>query len=103
MANIVSIIGNDSSSSTGDNDSAHEPPIEGILHELSLIELIFWYAMYSAIALFSVGGNLLVIYVTVNRSLMQSVTSLFIVNLAISDLITGNIDSVRLNSWLICL
>jgi hypothetical protein len=63
--------------------------IDPFLHELSLIELAFWTAMYSVIALAAVGGNLLVIYVTVNRSLMQSVTSLFIVNLAISDLITG--------------
>uniref|UniRef100_A0A0M3HXS3 G_PROTEIN_RECEP_F1_2 domain-containing protein n=1 Tax=Ascaris lumbricoides TaxID=6252 RepID=A0A0M3HXS3_ASCLU len=59
------------------------------LYELSVYELIFWCLMYSLIAFLAVAGNALVLWITLNRFGHNSITNLFIINLAFSDLMTG--------------
>src|SRR5689334_5864012 len=49
--------------------------------------IIILSSLYALIFLLSVTGNLLVIYVVATHPAMQTVTNLFIVNLAISDLL----------------
>jgi hypothetical protein len=49
--------------------------------------IIILSTLYALIFVISVTGNLLVIYVVVTNTSMQNVTNLFIVNLAISDLL----------------
>ncbi|CAJ0932958.1 unnamed protein product, partial [Mesorhabditis belari] len=58
-------------------------------YTLSTYELIIWSILYSTIAILAVFGNLLVIFVTVGRLRTHSVTTYFIINLALADLLTG--------------
>ncbi|VDM62018.1 unnamed protein product [Angiostrongylus costaricensis] len=62
---------------------------DGELYELSLYELIFWCILYVVIALLAVVGNSLVIYITLIRLRSRAVTTHFIINLALADLLTG--------------
>lgn len=45
--------------------------------------------MYVLIFLLAVSGNVLVVYVVVSNKAMQTVTNIFITNLAISDLMVN--------------
>ncbi|CAB3409745.1 unnamed protein product [Caenorhabditis bovis] len=58
-------------------------------YELSTIELIVWCLLYAIIALMAVIGNLLVLYITLFRLRVRSITTYFIINLGFADLFTG--------------
>ncbi|KAJ8317568.1 hypothetical protein KUTeg_005472 [Tegillarca granosa] len=73
----------------------HEPWLTGI-----------YIFLYSAIFLLGVSGNTLVVYVVVRNKTMQTITNIFITNLAVSDILMCLLAvpftplSYFMNSWL---
>lgn len=60
------------------------PESTGQVHEWLGVKLMLAF-MYCTVFLLAVGGNVLVIYVVISNRSMQTVTNLFITNLAVSD------------------
>ncbi|EFP07207.1 hypothetical protein GCK72_013521 [Caenorhabditis remanei] len=58
-------------------------------YELSPVELMIWCMLYAVIAFMAVVGNLLVLYITLFRLRVRSITTYFILNLGFADLFTG--------------
>nr|pir hypothetical protein AC7.1 - Caenorhabditis elegans [Caenorhabditis elegans] len=58
-------------------------------YELTPVELIIWCMLYAIIAFMAVVGNLLVLYITLFRLRVRSITTYFILNLGFADLFTG--------------
>lgn len=58
------------------------------LTDLIITRLVFGIA-YMLIFTLAVSGNSLVVYVVINNKTMQTVTNIFITNLAISDLLVN--------------
>ncbi|GMT24791.1 hypothetical protein PFISCL1PPCAC_16088 [Pristionchus fissidentatus] len=61
----------------------------GDLYIFSWIEIIILCLLYGLIALLGFAGNLLVVIVTLTRLRTRSITTYFIINLAIADLLTA--------------
>ncbi|KAK2143436.1 hypothetical protein LSH36_840g01010 [Paralvinella palmiformis] len=80
--------------SSGADDVMKEPWLRGVL-----------VLLYSVIFLLGVSGNALVVYVVIRNKTMQSITNIFITNLAISDIMMCLLAvpftplSGLLNSW----
>lgn len=71
-------------STTTDNTTSQCQQI-GIISHL-LVQVIF-YVLYSVIFLIGLFGNMLVCYIVYSNKAMQTVTNLFITNLALSDIL----------------
>lgn len=75
-----------------------------VMHETSLTVIFIF--LYSAIFLLGVSGNTLVVYVVVRNKTMQTITNIFITNLAVSDILMCLLAvpftplSYFMNSWL---
>ncbi|PAV78746.1 hypothetical protein WR25_24473 [Diploscapter pachys] len=59
------------------------------LYELSPYELTIWCILYTTIALLAIAGNSLVLYVTLFRLRVRTITTYFIINLGLADLLTA--------------
>ena len=81
QANVTSNLGQGTHAGLDDIEVYEEDPGEQPLYAQVIIVL-----MYVLIIIVAVGGNLLFSYVIVMRAKMPSVTNLFLLNLAISDL-----------------
>jgi heme/copper-type cytochrome/quinol oxidase subunit 2 len=55
--------------------------------EHSKMTILILFIFYSLIFVIGITGNLLVVYVVVRKKSMRSVTNLFIMNLALSDIL----------------
>ncbi|CAI5446867.1 unnamed protein product [Caenorhabditis angaria] len=62
---------------------------EDEFYELSTLELIIWCLLYAIIAAMAIIGNSMVLYITIFRIRVKSITTYFILNLGFADLFTG--------------
>lgn len=69
--------------STSAPNTTMEPP--QIMHQPWLTGIFIW--LYASIFLLGVSGNTLVVYVVVRNKTMQTITNIFITNLAVSDIL----------------
>jgi hypothetical protein len=68
------------------------PNTNDSMEEHSKLTIAVLGVIYSFIFLIGITGNSLVVYVVCRKKSMQTVTNLFIVNLALSDILSKNND-----------
>ncbi|XP_030571046.1 prolactin-releasing peptide receptor [Drosophila novamexicana] len=72
-------------SSDANADAAADADKSGIIHNQFV--QIFFYVLYTTVFVLGVFGNVLVCYVVLRNRAMQTVTNIFITNLALSDIL----------------
>ncbi|EDW70381.1 prolactin-releasing peptide receptor [Drosophila virilis] len=72
-------------SSDANTDAAADADKSGIIHNQFV--QIFFYVLYTTVFVLGVFGNVLVCYVVLRNRAMQTVTNIFITNLALSDIL----------------
>ncbi|KAH8379350.1 hypothetical protein KR009_004345 [Drosophila setifemur] len=77
--------GTTSASSMAGVDAMDEDKTGGIIHNQFV--QIFFYVLYATVFVLGVFGNVLVCYVVLRNRAMQTVTNIFITNLALSDIL----------------
>lgn len=75
-------------SATGDDDADREPVLQTV-HTFLNTQALHQIPVYTVILLLSVAGNALVILTLVKNRRMRTITNVFLLNLAVSDLLLG--------------
>lgn len=69
----------------GTDDGNLQPPIYQIMNEKWLRAIFI--TLYAVIFLLGIGGNSLVVFIVCRNKAMQTITNIFITNLAVSDIL----------------
>ena len=83
---LLLLLSNMSSGNASSNASDHQGLLDGGDRGQPLYVTVIIVLMYTLIIIVSLGGNILVCYIILSRAAMRTVTNLFLLNLAVSDI-----------------